>query len=100
MVAELPPHSQALARAVLMRLVTPERTRAIVSLDELGELSQRPDEVMRLVEHLVHARLLVVQSGPVEQGESGKSVEIVHESLIHSWPLLRRWLDENQDDAA
>jgi eukaryotic-like serine/threonine-protein kinase len=23
----------------------------------------------------------------------------VHESLIHSWPALRRWLDENQDDA-
>src|SRR5690606_13919215 len=27
-------------------------------------------------------------------------VEIVHESLIHGWPLLRRWLDDNQDDAA
>jgi hypothetical protein len=26
-------------------------------------------------------------------------VEFVHESLIHTWPLLRRWLDENQDDA-
>jgi hypothetical protein len=51
---------------------------------------------MRLVEHLVHARLLVVQAGPAEQG---KTVELVHESLIHTWPLLRRWLDENQDDA-
>jgi eukaryotic-like serine/threonine-protein kinase len=98
-VAELAPQSQALARAVLLRLVTPERTRAIVSMDELGELSQRPDEIMRLVEHLVHARLLVVQSGMAD-AETANTVEIVHESLIHGWPLLRRWLDENQDDAA
>ncbi|HWO17177.1 MAG TPA: AAA family ATPase, partial [Kofleriaceae bacterium] len=27
-------------------------------------------------------------------------VEIVHESLIQSWPMLRRWLDETQEDAA
>jgi hypothetical protein len=26
-------------------------------------------------------------------------VEIVHESLIHSWPTLRRWLDETQEDS-
>jgi hypothetical protein len=94
--AELAPQSQPLARAVLMRLVTAERTRAIVSLDELDELSHKPGEIMRLVEHLVHARLLVVQAGPAEQG---KTVELVHESLIHTWPILRRWLDENQDDA-
>ncbi len=27
-------------------------------------------------------------------------MELVHESLIKSWPALRRWLDENQEDAA
>ncbi|MFL5344260.1 MAG: hypothetical protein ACJ8AT_05675 [Hyalangium sp.] len=27
-------------------------------------------------------------------------MEIVHESLIHSWPTLRRWLDEGQEDTA
>jgi eukaryotic-like serine/threonine-protein kinase len=100
--AELPSGAQILARAVLLRLVTPERTRAIVSLDELGDLSNSPDEVMQLVEHLVRARLLVVQSGQAEADQAGsrKTVEIVHESLLKSWPLLRRWLDENQDDAA
>ncbi len=34
----LPSREQRLARAVLLRLVTPERTRAVVSLDELREL--------------------------------------------------------------
>jgi serine/threonine protein kinase len=95
-VAGLAHPAQALTRALFLGLVTPERTRAIVSLGELDELGA-PDEVRHLIDHLVHARLLVVQSG---QAGGSATVEIVHESLIQSWPLLRRWLDENQDDAA
>jgi hypothetical protein len=34
------------------------------------------------------------------EGGKGTTVEIVHESLVHGWPMLRRWLDENQDDVA
>jgi hypothetical protein len=30
----------------------------------------------------------------------GGTIEIVHESLLASWPTLRRWLDEDQEDAA
>jgi serine/threonine protein kinase len=99
-VAGLAQPAQALTRGLFLRLVTPERTRAMVSMSELDELardSRDSGEVRRLVDHLVQARLLVVQSG--EAGGSA-TVEIVHESLIQSWPLLRRWLDENQDDAA
>ena len=95
--SELGPQKQALSRAILLRLVTPERTRAIVPLDELRELSREVGEVQRLVDQMVEARLLVVQT---LEGGKGATVEIVHESLIHNWPTLRRWLDENQDDAA
>src|SRR5215468_314257 len=45
---------------------------------------------------MVDARLLVVQN---LEGGKGSTVEIVHESLVQGWPTLRRWLDENQDDA-
>jgi hypothetical protein len=62
-----------MVRAVLLRLVTAERTRAIVSLDELGSMSPRPGDIERLVEHLVHARLLVVQAGPAEQARPWSS---------------------------
>jgi hypothetical protein len=86
-----------LLRAVLLRLVTPERTRAIVPIDELRELSREIDEVQGLVDHMVDARLLVVQT---LEGGKGSTVEIVHESLIANWPTLRRWLDETQEDAA
>ncbi|MBZ0236734.1 MAG: protein kinase [Deltaproteobacteria bacterium] len=96
--AELSPQSQALARAVCLRLITPERTRAIVSLAELQELSPQPGDVQRLVDHLTQARLLVSQTA-ADGSAQGSTVEIVHESLIHSWPTLRRWLDETQEDA-
>ncbi len=88
---------RVLARAVFLRLVTSERTRAIVSQEELRELSGDTTEVRRLIDHLVQARLLVVQTGG---GATGASVELVHESLIHGWPTLLRWLDEGQEDAA
>jgi serine/threonine protein kinase len=94
--AGMSPSEQALTRAVFLRLVTPERTRAIVSVEELRELSKEGGELRRVVDHLVQARLLVVQTGG---GASGATIEIVHESLIHSWPTLRRWLDEGQEDA-
>jgi serine/threonine protein kinase len=84
---------QRTVRAIFHRLVTPERTRAIVDASELRDIS--PD-VDRLIAHLVSARLLVVQT----RGEGAGAVELVHESLIKSWPTLQRWLDENHDDAA
>jgi serine/threonine protein kinase len=88
---------QALARAVLERLVTPERTRALVSMAELHALHQIPDAAEDVVQHLAAMRLLVI-----ERGDEGADhiVELVHESLIDRWPTLARWLSENQDDAA
>ncbi|MCG8420340.1 MAG: protein kinase [Proteobacteria bacterium] len=95
--AELADTRQYLARAVFLRLVTPARTRAVLPVEELHELAHNPHEIQSVVDHLVRARLLVVQTS---DSDSRASVEIVHESLIHGWPTLRRWLDETQDDSA
>jgi eukaryotic-like serine/threonine-protein kinase len=95
--ATLVPAARQHARAALERLVTPERTRAVVEIRELHGLTADPRAIEAVVDHLVAARLLVVQSS----GESAAAtVEIVHESLVSSWPTLRRWLDEGQEDAA
>ena len=93
--AALTPRNQSLARTVFLQLVTPDRTRAIAAVEELCEISAQPEEVQALIQHLVDARLLVVQ----RSRRSGTTVEIVHESMIRSWPTLSHWLDENQDDA-
>jgi eukaryotic-like serine/threonine-protein kinase len=95
--AAMPPPVQTLARTVLLQLVTPERTRAIASMAELRELTSAPQEVERLIHHLVDARLLVIQRS---SRNGGATVEIVHEALIQSWPTLTHWLDENEGDAA
>ncbi|WP_224361853.1 serine/threonine-protein kinase [Hyalangium versicolor] len=93
----LSPQGHALARAIFLRLVTPERTRALVTLEELHGLSQDTHELQRVTDQLVQARLLVVQTGG---GATGATVELVHESLIQGWPTLKHWLDESQEDSA
>jgi WD40 repeat protein/serine/threonine protein kinase len=84
-----------LVRALMLRLVTPERTRALCTLGELRGLSAAKEVVERVIGCLIDARLLTVEGG----GEAGATVEIVHESLIDRWPLLSRWLDDEQEDA-
>ncbi|MGE5181753.1 MAG: protein kinase domain-containing protein [Acidobacteriota bacterium] len=86
---------QRLVRSLFLRLVTPERTRAIV---EVGELRDLGADVERIVAHLVESRLLVVHARG--DGEGATAVELVHESLIKSWPKLQRWLDESAEDAS
>jgi hypothetical protein len=93
----LAPSTQRLARAVIGRLVTPERTRAVVDVGELREVATRPEEVDALIEQLAAARLVVVQTRG--DGE-GPTVELVHDSLVEGWPALRRWLDETKEEAA
>ena len=95
---------QKLARLIFLHLVTPERTRAMVSMAELREIEDEShgvggdDEVEQLVEHLAASRLVLLERG--EDGASdGATVELVHESLIASWPRLARWLEENHEDA-
>jgi serine/threonine protein kinase len=88
---------QRLTRSVFQRLVTADGTRAIVDVTDLTDLARDPAEVRTLVDQLVQARLLVVQSRGTDEAAT---IELVHESLITGWPLLRRWLDEGRDDAA
>jgi len=91
---QLPTDLQMLCRTLFMHLVTQERTRAIRSMKELADLAGDEDALARLVEQLVESRLWVVTAH-----EGDPTVEVVHESLITSWPSLRRWLDESHEDS-
>jgi hypothetical protein len=93
--SRLPPRVAPLVRSVFLRLVTPEGTRALVSVDELKELHPDRQELQSTLDELVQARLLTVQ-----KGGGAATVEIVHESLVQSWPTLKRWLEENGEDAS
>lgn len=91
------PEQVRTARQLLLRLVTPERTRRVVPLQEVfDDFGGVGEEV---VTALVEARLLFARRA--EAGESELSeLELVHESLISQWTRLARWLDESQEDLA
>ncbi len=83
------------AKTLLLRLVTSEATRAIVTRKELAEIGgQAAPDVERVLARLVDARLIVV-----EGTETESTVELIHESLITKWPLFQQWLEEGKDDA-
>ncbi|MGE3543081.1 MAG: protein kinase [Kofleriaceae bacterium] len=90
--AAVPPSSQRLLRAIMTRLVTPEGTRAVVDQSELLSLATDPAQVEAILDQLVRARLIHLQTDQ----DQVTTVEIVHEMLITEWPTLRRWLDDNQ----
>ncbi|MEM9492100.1 MAG: serine/threonine-protein kinase PknK, partial [Myxococcota bacterium] len=97
--AAMPAAQRPLTRTVLQRLVTPERTRAIVTLGELHQLADPSADdaaIDRIVHHLADARLLAMEDS--DQPDDA-AVELIHESLITAWPTLRRWLDDSQEDA-
>ncbi|MEV5572326.1 hypothetical protein AB0L06_19955 [Spirillospora sp. NPDC052269] len=102
----LTPAQAALARRVLLRLVTPGHdgtpdTRSPADLAELELVGGGNGGTV--VEKLVHARLLTVDAnnGPPERGggddEGRGTIELAHEALIVSWPRLRGWVEAERD---
>ena len=90
----LPPASVRAARELLLRLVTPERTRRVVARDALiGGLDQRADEVLDV---LVQSRLVALRRG--RGGDADTRVELAHESLVTTWDQLARWLDAGREE--
>ncbi|MEM9492122.1 MAG: WD40 repeat domain-containing protein, partial [Myxococcota bacterium] len=112
-VAGLSAERRALARAVLLRLVTAERTRAVVAMSELRDLAgtgvgpgpddsaehgARSSAVDAVIQHLAAARLLVIEGGEGDGANARATVELVHESLIERWATLAQWLDDSAGD--
>ncbi|MFF4361015.1 hypothetical protein [Streptomyces sp. NPDC001604] len=87
---QLTPSQAALARRILLRLITPGEgmpdTRRPASRTELdfGD----PDDTAQVIEHLARARLLTLEHD---------TVDLAHEALITAWPRLRQWINEARD---
>ena len=89
-----------IVRELFRNLVTAEGTRAVREVDEL--LSVFPETERKSAEEvlqaLIDARLLTSYKHEDEDG-SLRRVEIVHESLLTSWPRLVRWQTQDADGA-
>ncbi|WP_051947744.1 helix-turn-helix domain-containing protein [Streptomyces scabiei] len=87
----LSPAQARTVRQLLLRMVVPgdcsPDTPRPIPMAELRSLPE-PEEAVRVVERLAHARLLTV-------GED--TVELAHEALLTRWPRLRGWIEEDRE---
>lgn len=88
---------KTMARHIFEALITQEHTRAVLTIDDLLDLSSDRADLERVVHKLARARLLVVDT---DEQHTGRTVEITHEALIDHWPTLAQWLDEHKQDRA
>ena len=95
--AGLPPAAQGTMRELFLRLVTAERTRRVLPRGRLLE-GLGPD-AEELLGRLTDSRLIVVRRA-LSGGEEEPTFELVHESLIHHWGRLSRWIERGRDDLA
>ncbi len=105
--AGMSPQQLSVTRAVLLRLVTPERLglpghRQVVTRGDL--LAALGPEASTVLDRLVEGRLVVVrQAREVETTETrpdDAELELVHESLITTWSRLTRWIEEDHEQLA
>ena len=92
-----------LVRELFRNLVTAQGTRAVRDVDELLTVfpeGQRAD-AETVVRALIDARLLTTfEAHATEPGRTaGRRVELVHESLLGSWPRLVHWRTEDESGA-
>ncbi|MFH0902596.1 MAG: WD40 repeat domain-containing protein, partial [Pseudomonadota bacterium] len=83
------------ARELLLALVTPEGTRRVVAMR--GVEASQGSAGKAVLGRLAQARLVTIRRGRI--GETIDTVaELAHESLIHTWGQLARWLEESKED--
>ncbi len=83
------------ARSLLLRLVTAEGTRRVCSEAQL--LDGLPPGTRVVYERLTKSRLLSMRrTGESDDGSA--RLELAHESLIHTWDKLARWIDESKEE--
>ncbi|WNE97352.1 hypothetical protein PS467_19460 [Streptomyces luomodiensis] len=89
----LDPGARTAARLLLLRLVRlgedTAATRRRGTRRQLAAESTDPGKTEESLEALVRARLVTLDA---------ETVEITHEALLHAWPRLRDWIDEDRND--
>lgn len=95
--SSLIPEEQVTAKRILLRLVRPseglEFTRSRVTRQSLYKSGEAHDRIDRVLEKLIHSRLLRSTKGGNEDDEQ---IEVAHEALVRNWPRLVEWLDEER----
>jgi len=96
--ADLAPEQQAIARRIFLRLVQFGEGRADTRRQQpasaLRAAGDAPGTFERVLEHLVHNRLLTLSG---EERAADQQTDMAHEALIAGWPTLQRWLAQRRE---
>ncbi|MEU6080482.1 AAA family ATPase [Streptomyces sp. NPDC047108] len=88
----LGPTARTAARLLLLRLVRlgedTQATRRRGTWRQLAAEATDPERTEESLEALVRARLVTLDA---------ETVEITHEALLHAWPRLRDWIEEDRN---
>ena len=90
-----------MVREIFKNLVTSEGTRSVRSIEEMLTVfpdSSRADAV-QVLHRLVDVRLLTSFEEEGTEGHGRRRIEVVHETLLSSWPRLVRWQTQDADAA-
>ncbi|MCU1680891.1 MAG: hypothetical protein JWQ81_1630 [Amycolatopsis sp.] len=91
--ADLEESGRAVVRAMLLRLVRVDRdgqdTRRTMPRQALLDQLTDPAAGADALEVLATARLVTLDAD---------DVQITHEALLHAWPRLRKWVDEDRSE--
>jgi len=92
---------QPVVREIFRNLMTAEGTRALREWDEVISVFDEPqrESAEDVLRQLVDARLLTSYEVRAEETEPTRRVEIIHESLLSSWPRLVGWQTQDADSA-
>ena len=98
---ELTDPQQAIARRVLLRLVSfgegRADTRRQLGFPALRSAADDEAALSHVLQHLVAHRLITVDGDPASETASREAlVDLAHEALITGWPEFRRWIDERR----
>ncbi len=89
----LSPEDEEVVRDIMLRLVTPEGTRRVLSW--VAVLDGLPPGAEEVLGRVIQARLISVRKS---QDSGDTELELAHESLVHTWAKLARWLERSRED--
>ena len=91
---------ESTVREFFRNLVTAEGTRAVIDWEDLLSVVPRRADGEAVLRELVDARLLTSYEVAGTEGRLGHHrVEVVHESLLTTWPRLVRWRTQDEEGA-
>ena len=90
-----------IVREIFRNLVTAQNTRVVRDRDELLSVFEDRAAAGEVLKALIDARLLTsFEIAEAREGSTGRHrIEVVHESLLASWPRLVRWQTQDADGA-